>query len=240
MALDFEKIEAGIFNHIEKKAKTNIAKAAANNVRKACRIMYKNKVALSYSSVAAFIADIDNYELFEKVNGNIPPKRQSIQNNSSLKSIIDTYKAQQPGRSSSAKTKVKATNQYPSEGLDIKTKHYINLLRQQVDSLQNENKSLAKLIEDNSKSSPISLGLSYDTTEEQAASSLILRRDKSAPNLDSAILNKLSKMPESFPDFFHVKSRNGKSALYIYSPSGDKRIFSSEEWSHLSKVQSDG
>ena len=235
MILDFDKVEAELFNSLETKAKTNIAQAAAKNVRKACRIMHESKANLSYSSVAAFIANVDNYEIFEKINGNVPPKRQSIQNNDFLKSIIDLYKAQQAGLTSLATKEIKTEKQYPSEGLDAKTKLYIDLLKQQVESFRSESNNLAKAIEDNSKSSPIGLGLSYDTTENQASASLVLCQDKAAPSLDSVILKKISKLPEEMPEHFQVKSHNGKSALFLCSPSGDKRILSSTEWMHLSK-----
>lgn len=235
MTSNLEKTEVDFCDAIESKAKTHIAKVAVKNVRKACSIMYKSKAILSYSSVAAFIANIDNYETFEKVNGKTPPKRQSIQNNNCLKSIIDLYKAQQASPPSPIEKGLKAEKQYPSEGLDAKTKLYINLLRQQVESLRNENKCLAKVIENNSQSSPIGLGLSYDTADKKASASLTLFQAKNVPSLDSVILNKIYKLPETMPEHFQVKSHNKKSALFLCNPSGDKRILSSTEWMHISK-----
>ena len=235
MTLDFERAEAELFDSIKSQAQTNIAKVTVNNVRKACTIMLGSKAPLYYTSVADFIANVDNCEIFEKVQGKIPPKYQSILNNPLLKSIIDFYKFQQMDRIAPVKKDVKAADQYPAEGLDTKTKIYINLLRQQIESLRMENNSLAKVIEDDSKSSPLSLSLSYDAADKQTSASLVLRQDKTVPSLDSIILKKITQLPEDLPDHFQVKSNNQKSALFLCSPSGDKRILSSKEWMHLSK-----
>lgn len=129
------------------------AKVSLERVKKTCDDIILMRGALNYSRVA---------ELATKRFGG--PKKQSIQNSKLLKSYIgkriEEYTESRVNGHQYSLTKVQRNNSgssYPSDGLDIKTRVYIDRMRDIVKRLEEENKFLSKLLEKETRKNPISL-----------------------------------------------------------------------------------
>lgn len=237
--MTFEEKESQYFESVAAETMTAMGQVTLSNVRKACRLLQNNDAKISVTRVANFIADIDNYETFEKYKGKIPPKRQSIQNNKRLRSLVALYESEQAKEGTTSTRQDEAVQSYPSEGLDNKTKVYINLLRQQVDALRAENTNLGHLLEEKSSKAPIDLSLSYATTREAGLPNLALVQDIDSNTMEAQLMERLANLPVDYADYFAVKTREGRSALFLLSPSGDRRLLNSSEWSFVTQKARD-
>mgnify|MGYP000093997727 FL=1 len=237
MSTDFESREQSLYESLLESAKTPKAKACLFNVRKACSSILKVKGNLTYAAVARFIDDVDNLEILQLINGVAGPKQQSISNNKNFKMLINLYIEELDrikGRPQSSNDVGAKSSEYPTAGLDSKTKLYINMLNQKIQALEKENETLSLSFQDQTKSSPLKLADAVGKSLAGKTTGLLPHiPDVSNEKAVISILKAVASAPIDFPDHFVEKTKNGKSALFLYSPSGDKRVIPSSDWMWL-------
>lgn len=239
---NFMASEAAVFENFIGQCLTPISKMSLGNIRQALKTMLASGAKINYSTVAAFIQNVDNVDLFHsRDSGIVSPKYQSISNNPTFKSLIDFYAVEQKVRLSPKKRKTSGTQaindssyEVPVEGLDAKARTFVRMLQMQVDALENEKRNLTKLLEEKSKKQPISLSQSHQKTEDNALPFLEIVSEKSPEEvLTSSVLSKIADLPKLFPEYFQVESRNEKAVLRLVSHSRKQVLFKSDEWAFI-------
>jgi hypothetical protein len=220
------------YNLLLEKQKTNISKKSLENIKVACDKLLSLNATITTTSVAEFIADIDNLPILESINNKTPPKKQSIRNNDGFKTFISLYQCDMDNPDKKNNDNGQAIIKYPSQGLDSKTKAYINMLVHVTEAVKNENKSLSEQLTVMTKTTPISLleseGAGAGNTNEMALVKPMKAYPFSMEDLVS-IVNKIPALAASFPHIFKIVEREGKCAMSIDTPSKTERIFNSKE-----------
>ncbi len=234
----FRDEEEALFAQCEEKCGTPISKMSLRNIRKAAKTMLASGAKINNSTIAAFIQNLDNSDLFEKTEKeNVPPKYQSIANNANFKAFISFYVIEQDKRMGTKKrTTVSQRNEssFPVDQLDPKSRAYVRTLQMQVQALENERKVLTAKLQEQSRKQPISLALSHQTTAEKGLPTLEVISDTSAEDaLLAQIISKLVNLPEQFPEYFQTETRNEKTVLKIVSNSRKQVLFRSDEWKYI-------
>lgn len=125
--MSVEPLAADIYDTLCKQGSPKFVKSL-ERVKAACDHIIAAKGPLTYSQVGAVAT---------KLFGG--PKAQSIHNNADHKRYIDARQReyrQQPLSGPATSKKELRANQYPSSGLDFKTRRYIDDLRQRNDMLE--------------------------------------------------------------------------------------------------------
>lgn len=218
------------FDCLYSKQKKNISKISVKNIKKACDKLLGLNAKITPTTVAAFIADIDNEAMFEFFNKNnpYPPVFSSINNNRSFKDFIARYQLPKD----ELVNKDKMVPQYPVLGLDNKTKSYINMLKNNNDALQRENKNLSDQLTTKTMSKPLSLLGSEENGAINNNEMVLIESEEHYPFSMSdliSIIQKISTLAESFPHVFRIDERGGKQAMSITTPSKSERIFNSKD-----------
>ena len=218
------------FDCLYSKQKKNISKISVKNIKKACDKLLGLNAKVTPTTVAAFIADIDNEAMFEFFNKNnpYPPVFSSINNNRSFKDFIARYQLPKD----ELINKDKMVPQYPVLGLDNKTKSYINMLKHNNDALQRENKNLSDQLTTKTMSKPLSLRGSEENGAINNNEMVLIESEEHYPFSMSdliSIIQKISTLAESFPHVFRIDERGGKQAMSITTPSKSERIFNSKD-----------
>lgn len=218
------------FNFLYSKQKKNISKISVKNIKKACDKLLALNAKITPTTVAAFIADIDNEAMFEFFNKKnpYPPVYSSINNNGSFKDFIGLYQSPKD----ELINKDKMVHQYPVLGLDNKTKSYINMLKHNNEALQRENKNLSDQLTTKTISKPLSLLGSEENGAINNNEMVLIESEEHYPFSMSdliSIIQKIPKLAESFPHVFRIDERGGKQAMSITTPSKSERIFNSKD-----------
>ena len=218
------------YDYLYSKQIKTISKISVKNIKKACDKLLGLNAKINPTTVAAFIADIDNEAMFEFFNNNnpYPPVYQSINNNASFKAFIRLY---QPPKDELI-NKDKMVPQYPTLGLDNKTKSYINILKHNNEALQRENKSLSDQLTTKTMRKPVSLLGSEENGAINNNEMVLIDSEESYPFDMSdliSIIQKIPKLADSFPHIFKIEERGGKQAMSIITSSKVERIFNSKD-----------
>lgn len=142
------QMQARLEGELRGKARTTL-----KNIVAACNEIETAHGVMNYSRVGAVATD--------RFGG---PRAQSILNNKWAKNYISKRVEEYDAKSRSGRRRAKGGVQkpesrttYPVDGLDAKTKLYIDILRQHQQRLEAENKYLSDLLEERTRKAPISI-----------------------------------------------------------------------------------
>ena len=208
------------------------AKASLERVKQSCDDIVLMKGTLNYSRVA---------ELTTKRFGG--PKKQSIQNSRSLKSYIakrmDEYDEERwkgGQHNPASKGDKRHENGYPTDGLDIKTRVYIDRIRDIVKRLEEENKYLSQLLEKETRENPISFSEAIAGGVQQDGSvDLSLIHTNSEPSFLKAALQKILGVDQSVGELkrFEVLVRGERRKLVCNDGGVEMTLVQPNEWQQL-------
>jgi len=203
------------FERVFSEAGTQRSKTAFLNVKAACDALTDMKAELNYAQVGKYATT--------HTDG---PKTQSIRNSDKLKTYIalrmSEYDDSRKSNKSSSKKPTPSFLQYPASDLDLKTKAYIDQLRQELEIVNRENKNLSKMLTEETRKNPISLAAIQDTDNKVDAYLAIDATPTSAQVSDElkATLGKVIRI-DLLDTRFEYEERNGIKMLMHKSPSGD-------------------
>lgn len=210
-------------------AKTEFAKTCIRNIRTTCTKLLELKSPITVASVGDYIEDVDHQSFLESHNGRTGPKAQSIRNNKEYKNLVIAYsEIQSQSKKASSKPKSSAEPTYPTEGLDQKTRHYIDMLHAQIASDEKTIKTLKQSIKQDE-----GILLVNDAIKNTRNSNKIEHITKVGDDLKNEVLKRIMMLSEMHPEAFELRERNGKVALYTASKTNPIKIISSKEWSTL-------
>ncbi len=227
-----EELIATRVENLLNQVKTEFARTCIRNIRTACTKLLELKSPITVASVGGYIEDVDHQSFLESHNGRTGPKAQSIRNNSDFKNLVVMYSElqSQSKKNILPTAKSSANPTYPTEGLDKKTRHYIDMLHAQIESDENTIKTLKQSIKQDE-----GLLLVNDAIKNTCDSNKIEHITKVKDDLKNEVIRRIMMLPELHPEAFELKERNGKVALYTASQTNPIRIISSKEWSALTQ-----
>ena len=143
-----EQVFQQLINEVGPKARTSLTR-----IKDACDEIEALGGLMNYSRVAAVAT--------KRFNG---PRAQTIQNSKQLKAYIavrmheyQTRKRTRPRASKFTESTGASGSPYPAEGLDAKTKLFIDCMTQDNRRLETENRRLTRMLEEATERRPISL-----------------------------------------------------------------------------------
>lgn len=209
------------------------AKVSLERVKQTCDDIVLMKGTLNYSRVA---------ELTTKRFGG--PKKQSIQNSKLLKSYIgkrlEEYSETRVNGHQYSLTKDHEKNNdngYPSGGLDIKTRVYIDRMRDIVKRLEEENKFLSQLLEKETRKTPISFAEAISSgVQSDGSVNLSLNDQTNIPVSLKPFLLKLLGLDAQTGALkqFEVLARDTKRKLVCTDGGVEMTLITPMEWDELS------
>lgn len=204
------------------------ARVSLERVKTACDTIETARGTMNYTRVA----DVAT----ERFGG---PRRQSIQNNKTLKQYIakrieesDCHQVSNKRR----ETEISRFSSYPAPGLDAKTRQHIDLLRADLSRLNSENDYLSKLLNRQTKRSPPSLSEALLAgAKNEMSLDIDLPEPDSIPSSVTTLVKTLLGLDESIGNLkrFEVQSRDhqqriictdGGVEMTISSPNAIKEI----------------
>ena len=202
------------------------------HVRKACDAIEQMEGLINYSKVAKYTKDHF---------GN--PRRQTIMNNDRLRLYIDLRKEESSIKPSKVFKREYKSNvqEYPSEGLDLKTKVYIDQLRARNDLLEKSSQYLNQEVLQATSKHPISYIQSISNGPDENLSMTLVNKvsgeeAESYRYVTRKLLNKLLKLTDNTNSYLEIQVKNGEDILVLETPLIKETILFSDELKTLRKL----
>ena len=230
MKVTIESIDARVCELINQ-AKTEFAKSCIKNIQTACKKLLEVNSPITVTAVGKYIDDVDHQTFLDGSAGRIGPKSQSIRNNKDYKGLVNLYSVffSQSIKPKPSVSKKLDKPDYPSDGLDQKTRHYIDMLHAQVKSNENTIKTLKQSIKQDE-----GILLVNDAIKKTNNSNKIEHITKVEESLKDQVIKRILQLSNNHPEAFELKERNNKVALYTASKTNPIKILSAKEWRVLS------
>jgi hypothetical protein len=201
------------------------ARTSLERIKAACDMIESMRGLMNYSRVAAVTT-----EQFGS------PRAQTVQNSKQLKAYIavrmkeyEEGKHPRPRRDTSPKYPVKVEPTYPVEGLDAKTRLFIDLMTQTNQRLEAENNRLAHLLEKETERRPISLTDAF-SRGPTSTFGVDVNLGETSKRLPDGLKDALSTVLNGKVDSFVVQ-RRGDLVRLVYQLDGiENTLLSPSQW----------
>jgi hypothetical protein len=171
------------------------------------------------------------------------PKPQSIQNNPKLKRYISARISEYSGFGSSNQVlavanRNEATNSYPVEGLDFKTKTYIDNLRSHNEMLESRYNSMKKELEHLTKANPVNLAMAIASGPDVNGASLQIEY-KQSDSTERQALRDAVRSILNLPDLttaLELEQRDDQTRMVLVRSTGNEIILTPLQYKVLTEI----